>query len=234
MEKSLYSNILSGNRLAFVRPYTPADVTPEIGGFSDYERCNVTDTDADGDVINEEKLSEIEKTAYLRGYEAGEKAGMEAGLESGYKETASILKTASCLIEKLERLRQEMTEKSQKEILKLSIAIARKVVHSEITVNREVMAAILKAAVKKLDVKDSVRVRLNPKDAEYVSGKKHELLGAMDGVREMTIEEDLSVPQGGCVVEAGLAEVDARLEQQLDEITDGLMKGYEENERTSL
>lgn len=221
MEKSLYSNILSGNRLAFVRPYTPADVTPETGGFSDYERCNVTDTDADGDA---NRLSEVEKTAYLRGYEAGEKAGIEAGQESGYKEAASILKTASCLIEKLERLRQEMTEKSQKEILKLSIAIARKVVHAEITVNREVMAAILKAAVKKLDVKDSVRVRLNPKDAEYVSGKKHELLGAMDGVREMTIEEDSSVPQGGCVVEAGLAEVDARLEQQLDEITDGLMK----------
>lgn len=221
MEKSLYSNILSGNRLAFVRPYTPADVTPETGGFSDYERCSVSDIDADSD---SNRLSEIEKTAYLRGYEAGEKAGMEAGLESGYKEAASILKTASCLIEKLERLRQEMTEKSQKEILKLSIAIARKVVHAEITVNREVMAAILKAAVKKLDVKDSVRVRLNPKDAEYVSGKKQELLGAMDGVREMTIEEDLSVPQGGCVVEAGLAEVDARLEQQLDEITDGLMK----------
>lgn len=231
MEKSLYSNILSGNRLAFVRPYTPADVTPETGDFSSYERCSVSDIDADSD---SNRLSEVEKTAYLRGYEAGEKAGIEAGLESGYKEAASIFKTASCLIEKLERLRQEMTEKSQKEILKLSIAIARKVVHAEITVNREVMAAILKAAVKKLDVKDSVRVRLNPKDAEYVSGKKHELLGAMDGVREMTIEEDLSVPKGGCVVEAGLAEVDARLEQQLDEITDGLMKGYEENERTSL
>lgn len=231
MEKSLYSNILSGNRLAFVRPYTPADVTPETGGFSGYERCSVSDIDADSD---SNRLSEVEKTAYLRGYETGEKAGIEAGLESGYKEAASIFKTASCLIEKLERLRQEMTEKSQKEILKLSIAIARKVVHAEITVNREVMAAILKAAVKKLDVKDSVRVRLNPKDAEYVSGKKQELLGAMDGVREMTIEEDLSVPQGGCVVEAGLAEVDARLEQQLDEITDGLMKGYEENERTSL
>lgn len=231
MEKSLYSNILSGNRLAFVRPYTPADVTPETGDFSGYERCSVSDIDADSDA---NRLSEVEKTAYLRGYEAGEKAGMEAALESGYKEAASILKTASCLIEKLERLRQEMTEKSQKEILKLSIAIARKVVHAEITVNREVMAAILKAAVKKLDVKDSVRVRLNPKDAEYVTGKKHELLGAMDGVREMTIEEDLSVPEGGCVVEAGLAEVDARLEQQLDEITDGLMKGYEENERTSL
>lgn len=223
MEKSLYSNILRGDRLAFVRPYTPIDVAPEAGSLSDYEIFNAADVDTDGYSNNEERLSEIEKTAYARGHEAGERAGLEAGLESGYKEAASLIKTASCLIEKLECLRQEITEKSQKDILKLSMAIARKVVHAEITVNKEVVAAILKAAVKKLDVKDSVKVRLNPKDAEYISGKKHELLGAMDSVREMIIAEDLSVPRGGCVVEAGLAEVDARLAQQLDEITDGLM-----------
>lgn len=224
MEKSLSSNILKGDRLAFVRPYTPVDVTPEAGYISDYGRHNATDTDVDCDVNNKEKLSEIENMAYLRGYEAGERAGMEAGLESAHKEAASLLKTASCLIEKLECLRQGITEKSQEEILKLSLAVARKVVHAEITVNKEVVAAILKAAVKKLDVKDSVRVRLNPRDAEYISGKKHELLGAMDSVKEMTIEEDQSILQGGCVVEAGLAEVDARIVQQLDEITEGLLK----------
>ncbi len=198
------------------------DVIPELAAdsFDGVEK----------DSLSEERLSDIERMAYEQGFHTGEKAGMKAGLESVRKESDSLIKTASCLIEKLEGLRQEITERSRKEILKLSLAIARKVVHAEITVNEEVIVSILKAAVKKLAVKDSVKVRLNPRDAEYISARKPELLAAMDGVKELAIEEDPLVPQGGCIVEAGLAEVDARLEQQLEEITAALLKGVEGHE----
>lgn len=213
------SKLIKDTTLNYVTPYVLMDVTPELmpDSFDEVEK----------DSLSEERLSDIERMAYEQGFHAGETAGMEAGLESASKEADSLIKTASCLIEKLEGMRQEITERSRKEILKLSLAIARKVVHAEVTVNKEVIVSILKAAVKKLAVKDSVRVRLNPMDAEYISGRKPELLAAMDGVKEMAIEEDPSVPQGGCIVEAGLAEVDARLEKQLEEITAALLKGVE-------
>lgn len=216
------SKIIKDTTLNYVTPYVLLDVTPELMAdtFDVLEKVG----------LGEERLSDIERMAYEQGFHAGETAGMEAGLESARKEADSLIKTASCLIEKLEGTRQEITERSQKEILKLSLAIARKVVHAEITVNKEVIVSILKAAVKKLAVKDSVKVRLNPMDAEYISGRKPEFLTAMDGVKEMAIEEDPLVPRGGCVVEAGLAEVDARLEKQLEEITAALLKGAEGNE----
>lgn len=203
-------------------PYVLLDVAPEMTDASFDE--------IESDSVNEERLSCIERKAYERGYHAGEQAGMEAGLEAARKEADSLIKTASCLIEKLEGLRQEITERSQREILKLSLAVARKVVHAEVTVNKEVIVSILKAAVKKMSVRDNIRVRLNPMDAEYISGRKPELLVAMEGVKEMAIEEDPLVPRGGCVVEAGLAEVDARLEKQLEEITAALLKGAEGHE----
>lgn len=216
------SNIIKDTRLNYVMPYVLLDVAPEMAdaSFDEIER----------DSINEERLSCIERKAYERGFHAGENAGMEAGLESARSEAEPFIKTAYTLIEKLEGLRQEITERSQREILKLSLAIARKVIHAEVTVNKEVIVSILKAAVKKMSVRDSIRVRLNPKDAEYISGRKPELLIAMEGVKEMAIEEDPSIPRGGCVVEAGLAEVDARLEKQLEEITAVLLKGVEGHE----
>lgn len=222
MVKSLSSNIIKDTTLNYVTPYVLMDVAPELvaGSFDELEKNSV----------DKERLSDIERMAYERGFESGESAGIESGLESARKEAESIIKTASSLIEELEGLRQKTIDRSLREILKLSVAIARQVVHAEVTVNKEVIVSILKAAVKKISVKDSVSVRLNPKDAEYISGMKLELLGAMDGVRKMAIEEDASIPQGGCIVDAGMAEVDARLEKQLEEITAGLLKGVEGHE----
>lgn len=222
MVKSLSSNIIKDTTLNYFTPYVLMDVAPEFvaGSFDETEK----------DSIYKERFSDIEKMAYERGFKSGEKAGIEAGLESAGKEAESLIKTASILIEKLEGFRQVMMERSQKEILKLSLAIARQVIHAEVTVNKEVIVSILKAAVKKMSVKDAIRVRLNPMDAEYISGKKLELLVTMDGIKKMAIEEDASVPHGGCIVEAGMAEVDARLEKQLEEITAGLLKGVEGHE----
>lgn len=219
--KSL-SNIIKDTTLNYVMPYVLMDVAPEIvaSSFDDIKRGSV----------DKERLSDVERIAYERGFKSGEDAGIEAGLESARKEAESLIKTASSLKEELEGLRQEIIDRSMREILKLSLAIARQVVHAEITVNKEVIVSILKAAVKKISVKDNLRVRLNPKDAEYISNMKPELLVAIDGVKKISIEEDASVPQGGCIVDAGMAEVDARLEKQLEEITDSLLKGVEGNE----
>lgn len=212
------SNIIKNTTGDHVTTYVLMDVVPETLG----EAYDEMGTDS---IIDIDRLSPVEREAYARGYHAGERAGREAGLESARREAEPLIKTAASLIERLEGLRQEITDRSLREILKLSVAIARQVVHAEITVNKEVIVSILKAAVKKLAVKDSVRIWVNPKDAEYLSGRKPELLVAMDDVKEMAIEEDQSVPRGGCIVEAGLAEVDARLEKQLEEIAVGLLKG---------
>lgn len=222
------SKIIKDTALKHVTPYILMDVIPEVDVIPELMDDSVDEVEEDS--LTEEKLADIQRMAFEQGFHAGEAAGMEAGLELARKEANSLIKTASCLIDKLEVMRQEITERSQKEILKLSLAIARKVVHAEVTVNKEVIVSILKAAVKKLAVKDSVKVRLNPIDAEYISGRKPEFLAVMDGVKEMAIEEDPTVPQGGCIVEAGFAEVDARLEKQLDEITAALLKGAEAHE----
>lgn len=223
---SLSSKVLKGADSGFVRPYILSDVVPDMADeFRDVDLGVEEDAG-----ISEERILEIEREAYARGFEAGERAGIEAGLESGYREASSLIKTASCMIEKLEGLRKEIFERSEEEILRLSLAVARKVVRAEGMLNREAVVPLIRAAAKKLTYRDSVRVRLNPVDAEWVLGKKAGILADMDGVKEMAIEEDISVSPGGCIVEAGLAEVDTRLERQLEEIASALLKGSKDHD----
>lgn len=218
MVKSLSSNVLKKDPLVSLELYVPVDVTPDIEDKGDLSY---------GADVDERALSKIEEVAYNRGFQAGEKAGREEGLAAACKEASSIIKAASCLTEKLEKLRQGIMEKNEEEILRLSLAIARSVIHSEPLTNREVVLSVARSAIKKLSEKDYIKIRLNPEDAEFISARKTELLDSIDGVKEMAIDEDASIAQGGCIVEAGFAEVDARLDQQLDEIMRGLLKGIE-------
>lgn len=221
MVKSLSSRIIKQNPSVSMQSYILADVVPDMTAQSEIAK------DSD---IDEAALSRIEKVAYTRGVQAGEQAGREAGLAMAHKEVSSYVKTASRLVDELKRMRQEIMGRSEEEIVKLSLAIARSVIHAEPAINRELVLSVSKAAIKKLTVRDNVKIRLNPRDAEYLSGRKPEILSSVDGVKELTIEEDSSISEGGCIVEAGLAEVDARLDKQLDEIMRGLMKGIEGHE----
>jgi flagellar assembly protein FliH len=213
----LSSKVLRGCGSALVRPYSLINVAPEI---RDDPAC------AEGsdkiDAKEGERLAELERLAYSRGF--------EAGLEKGCREAGSLIKTASLLVEKLEHLRREVMERSEREMLELSLAVAKKVIRSEIATNRESVVQIIKAAIRKLTIKDSIKIRLNPEDAAYLSGRKPELLDISGGSKEMTIQEDPSVPRGGCVIEAGMAEVDARLGQQMEEVVRGLTIGIKDEE----
>lgn len=219
--KSLSSRIIKQNPGVSMESYILTDVVPDMTAQSEMAKDSG---------IDEAALSRIEKVAYTRGVHAGEQAGREEGLAMAHKEVSSLLKTASRLVDELKRMRHEIMGRSEEEIVKLSLAIARTVIHAEPAINRELVLSVSKAAIKKLTVRDNVKIRLNPRDVEYLSGRKPELLSFVDGVKELTIEEDSSVSEGGCIVEAGLAEVDARLDQQLDEIMRGLMKELEGHE----
>lgn len=221
------SRVLTGDRLALVRPYTLAEIIFEMEHSPGNDAMEGIEVAEESEVcrVNEERIAEIENEAYSRGFETGQKAGREAGLEKGYKEAASIIAVASRMADELKKLRREIFEKSEEEIFKLSLAVAKKVINTEVTLNRDVVLSIVKAAIKELTARDNIKVRLNPDDAEHILDEKKELLTAADGIKELAIEEDTSVPKGGCIVDAGLAEVDARLEQQIEEITKGLYKG---------
>jgi flagellar assembly protein FliH len=69
--------------------------------------------------------------------------------------------------------------------------------------------------------RDGMKVRLNPQDFHYITEIKEDFLREMDGVKNIVFEEDPGIKAGGVMVETMFGEVDARLEQQFDEIRSG-------------
>jgi len=154
------------------------------------------------------------------------------GLQDGIKQTETkyfnqLSKSFQYLKKVADSLRSEMDalmEREEQNLLSLSLAIARKVIDAELTLNDEVVLSVLRNSMNLLGSQRSVRVLVNPQDWALVK----ENVGTLDLKVEMPKDiEVVSAPHiapGGCVVEGDSGSVDADIETQFAEIRRKLLK----------
>ncbi|NLN59577.1 MAG: hypothetical protein GX147_02490 [Deltaproteobacteria bacterium] len=165
----------------------------------------------------EERIGLAKQDAYQKGLAEGVNKGIALQKEEARRMIAAV----TDLMGKLTRLRQDMMEQAEQQIMGLSFAIAEKVIHREVRQDRTVVASVLREAVRSVTERDGMKVRLNPQDFHYITEIKEDFLREMDGVKNIVFEEDPGIKAGGVMVETMFGEVDARLEQQFDEIRSG-------------
>ncbi|OPX39657.1 MAG: hypothetical protein B1H13_09315 [Desulfobacteraceae bacterium 4484_190.3] len=159
----------------------------------------------------EERIKTVAKEAYDRGFSKGVKEGIDQEKTELSLATESVAK----LIRELKIMKEELLKSSEKEIIDLAFSIAGKVIHKEVSTNREVVWSVLKDAMRNIRERDGVNIRMNPEDYRYITEAKPDLL---DNFGDMSIKKDEGIGQGGVVIETHSGLVDARLDQQLEKI----------------
>ncbi|MEA3486400.1 MAG: FliH/SctL family protein [Thermodesulfobacteriota bacterium] len=210
-------------KLTGSRKKTPAEFTRGIYHISENKadsnaRENSRDIDAESEEISvqaEERVKIVSKEAYDRGFSEG----VTEGMDRKKRELSLAAESVAKLVRELKRLKEELLKSSEKEIIDLVFSIARKIIHKEVSADREVVLSVLKDAMKNMQEKDGVRIRLNPEDYHYITEVKPDFL---DSFGDMSIEKDEEIGQGGAVIETHLRAVDARLDQQLNKIRESL------------
>lgn len=165
----------------------------------------------------EQKLKAAGKESYEKGFSEGLKKGIE--IESG--KVQSALKSLAAAMGEFEKSKREFISVSEKELMNLVIAAAESIIHSEVTVNRDVVCSILNAAMRKILDRDGVRIKLNPEDYRYITGEKPEALDP-ECLRKSSLVEDGTVSRGGVIIETLFGEVDASIETQMQELRQAL------------
>ncbi len=169
----------------------------------------------------EEILVESEKkieAAVKHAYERGHAEGFRKGCETREKELAATAESLKKLLLEVENIRRSILERGEAKVLKLIVAVARKVIRREVAMDRDVILGVLREAVKNVLDRDRIKIRLNPRDHERVSRLTPGLIAGFEGIRSITLETDEGIGAGGAVIETAFGEIDATLEQQLEEI----------------
>ena len=166
--------------------------------------------------ILEEEKEETLKKAYESGYQQGlEKANLEQAEKT--REFLSVINEMA--IEK-----RKIFENAEPELMRLSIAIAEKVIQTQIEKQPSVFRHILEEALQKVTDKDHVLIKVNPKDLTFVKSYKDVYQKELSDFKRLDIQEDSSINKGGCIIETKLGFIDSSINTKIELITQALEK----------
>ncbi len=156
------------------------------------------------------------KEAYNKGY--------ADGTAKQKKEALHTLEALAAMTKALPSIQKDILHKGEEQIVKLAVAVAEKILQSEVASRKDAVIGVLRTALRNVSDTEGMKIRLNPQDFRYMMEVKKDFLQSFDGIRNITFEEDGAIKRGGAVIETAFGEVDARLENQLKEIRSAMLK----------
>ena len=168
---------------------------------------------------------EIEEQAYSQGFTKGEKAGIEAGR----KKLEVVLNDFREALLELEKVGKDIYRNTEKQIVKLALAIARKIVCHEIATDEEVVLNVVKEALTNVLDHEEIKIRISPSDSQVLRDAKIQLSTIVDDIENVTIEEDERILDGGCVIETSAGDIDARIEKQFQAVEETLESEFKKS-----
>ncbi len=158
------------------------------------------------------RFGAIERDAFAKGYAAGERAGAEAGSTRA----EAMLRRLAQTIEELGTLRTSMVHQTERQMVQLAVAVARRVVGREIALDADLVVAMARVALDRLGEGTPAVVRLHPEDLEATGQTGW-------AGPHVTIVADAAVSRGGCLVESEFGFIDASVDAQFDQIAQAML-----------
>jgi flagellar assembly protein FliH len=115
-------------------------------------------------------------------------------------------------------LRTRMRREGEEELIELSIAIAKRVLHRELTLDPEAVRGLVKAALERIGSRELNRVRVHPAHSSLIQA----LLEKACPNRPVELVADPGLGPGDVVFETERGDLDASVGAQLEEIRRGL------------
>ena len=170
------------------------------------------------------KADENTEAQREEGYKAGFAKGQEDGFTSGKTETERLVDRLHVLIEKTMDKRAEILSETEQQVVNLVLLMTRKVVKVISENQKNVVVTNVVQALRKVKGRGDVTIRVNLADLKLTSQHTKDFLDVVENVKNISIVEDSTVDQGGCVIETDFGEIDARISSQLNEIEQRILE----------
>jgi flagellar assembly protein FliH len=156
-------------------------------------------------------------------------AGLREGEAAGHSRAAAdlqpVFEKLARAIEGLAQLRPRLRRDAEADMVKLALAIARRVLRRELVVDPDALHGLVLGALEKLQGQEICRVKVHPSHAENVRAA----LQQSHAGSTVEIVADSSCAIGGIIFETARGNLDASVDSQLQEIERGLADRLRKN-----
>jgi flagellar assembly protein FliH len=170
--------------------------------------------------VLERRVQEME-TELPRRQELGRREGRAEGEKTGAEMANAALQPMldrfTATIAELASYRARFRRDSEPELLRLSLAVARKILRRELTVDPHSLLGILKAALETINQAEVLCIRTAPEDAAQLTGR----LADLRLPDQVEVIADRTLPRGSILLDTKRGQIDASVQTQLAEIENG-------------
>ena len=187
-----------------------------------------------------EARADLERVrAELRGVEAerdrlrdeARREGLEQARREAFDEAAKKIEAETAFLGDLlrkaasavEAKQAELAAEGERDLVKLALAIAAKIVKAAVVLERPVAEENLRRAVELTARRRELRVLLHPDDVARIDAYLPALRRDFSDVQAVVLDADPSIAPGGVLVQTREGSVDATVAAQLDQIERGLL-----------
>ena len=149
---------------------------------------------------------------------AGLREGEAAGRSRATADLQQVIERLTRSIEELAALRPRLRAEAEADLIKLSLAIARRVLRRELAIDPEALHGLVLGALEKLQGQEVTRVRVHPSHAALVAS----CLRQNSAPANVEVIPDPGREPGAVIFETQRGNLDASIESQLQEIERGL------------
>ncbi len=161
----------------------------------------------------EQLRSESEKRiqeAHAAGKRVGETAAREALALNVDAEIERIRQLTKGVLASAPALRKQ----AESDLVRLAVAIARRILHRELSIDPDALLGLTKAALSKIDGREIQTIRTHPDNVALLG----RILEQNRNQRKIEISGDARLDRGALVIETARGQMDASVETHLEEI----------------
>lgn len=149
---------------------------------------------------------------------SGLREGEASGRSHAAAELQPLMERMGRSIAEIGALRARLRREAEQDLIRLSLAIARRILRREMAVDPDALRGLVRVALEKLESQEISRASVHPAQAAVVAACLQQL-----GTREVEVLPDPSCEPGTVRLETPRGCLDASVESQLQEIERGLV-----------
>ena len=160
----------------------------------------------------ESQNDEAKKESYQRGFSEGRTLGHDQAAA----QLQPVMDRLSRSLAELASIRPRVRKAAESDLLKLAIAVARRVLHRELTLDPSSIEGLIRVALEKLESRELCRVRVHPDQEPVIR-----TLLARFSAAPVELIPDPALQCGDVLFETAHGTLDGSIEAQLQEIERG-------------
>ncbi len=155
-------------------------------------------------------------------FEAGRETGKAEGIAECRQEAEREIQRAVELVKQIDEARVNILCQVESDLVKLALAIAKKVIHREVSLDKDVVIRQVQQILKDLSASSAVCLKVHPDELDHLQAMQSNFVTRDGESSTIRIEGDPTVSIGGCIIQTDGLYIDAAIEQQLNTIGQSL------------